>query len=116
MPPASLAVAGFLAVGLLALAIFGSARRLADLSLVGLVLFLIRFIFLLQYVPACWLLDVRFDVMCSAFAAASSHPLTLAQCFATLGSDRFGGLLGCWVSVVWFLFCSISLLKCMLAR
>ena len=53
---------------------------------------------------------------CWAFAAASVQPLTIAHCFKTLGSDRFDGLLVCWVFVVWFLFYSVPLLKCLLAR
>ena len=56
-------------------------------------------------------------VICSAVAAASPLPKTLlAHCFETLGSDRRGGLLGCWVMVLSFLFRSIVLLRCVLAR
>ena len=52
---------------------------------------------------ARWLLDVSVCVIRLAFAVASPQPLTLAHCFKTLGSDRFGGLLGCWVVGCWFL-------------
>ena len=50
-------------------------------------------------------LDVGLCVSRLVFAAASPQPLTLAQCFKTLGSDRFGGLLVCWALIVWFSFC-----------
>ena len=63
----------------------------------------------------CWFLDVSFHVICFAFAAASPQPLTPAHCFKTLGSDWLGGLLGCWVTVVDFLFRSVALLNCVLA-
>ena len=53
---------------------------------------------------ARWFLDLSFHVINLAFAAASPQPMTLAHCFETLGSGRFGGLLGRWVLVVWFLF------------
>ena len=31
-------------------------------------------------------------------------------------SDRLDGLLACWIFAVWFVFCQISLLECVLSR
>ena len=92
-----LAVAGFLVVALLALAIFWSAWLLAGSLDFCLVLGFRITRFLSKYVLAPWFLHVSFYVMCSAFVAASPQPLTLVHCFKTLGPDRYGGLLGRWV-------------------
>ena len=53
--------------------------------------------FLPQSVLARWFLDVSFYFMSLAFDVAPLRPLTLVHCFKTFGSDRFGGLLVCWV-------------------
>ena len=64
--------------------------------------------------PFC--LFVLFGGGGGAFAVASLQPMTTARCFKTVGANRFVGLLGCWVFVVWFRFDYFSLLTCVLAR
>ena len=46
-----------------------------------------------------------------ASAAASLQPLTILQCFKTLGSKLFDGLMVCWVCVVWFVIYEKIVLK-----
>ena len=65
---------------------------------------------------ARWFLDVSFHATLLAFAAASLQPLRVAHCFKTLGSNRFDGLLACWVFVVWVVFYQIPSLKYALTR
>ena len=51
-----------------------------------------------------------------AVGAGSLQPVTILLCSRTLGSERFDGLLVCWVFAVWFLFYCSPLLERVLAR
>ena len=89
LPPAPLAVAGFMVAGL-------AAWQYSD-RLAGLLECAVWFLFceysLLECLLARWFLDVSSQATFLAFAAASPQPLPLEHCFKALGSDRFDGLL-----------------------
>ena len=110
LPPSPLAAARFLGAGLV-------SSQYSD-RLAGLLVFCcLVFVWLVLSVGICaGLLVSRCHFPCHflVFAAASLQPSAIAHCFKALGSHRFGGLLGCWVSVVWFFV--LLKLKCMLAR
>ena len=98
LPPASLAIAGFLVAGLVA---WQYSDRLGYCWLVGFLLFGVCFAGSL-YCNVRKFLDASFHVISLALAVASLlvslQLLTIAHC------DRFDGLLRCCFFVVWFLF------------
>ena len=97
MPPAPLAIAGFLVAGLVA---WQYSDRFGYCWLVGLLLFGVCFAGSL-YCNVRKFLDASFHVICLALAVASL--LVSLQLLTTAHCDRFDGLLRCCFFVVWFL-------------
>ena len=95
LPPALLAIAGFLVDGLVA---WQYSDRFGYCWLVGFLLFGVCFAGSF-YCNVRSFLDVSFHVICLALAVVSLH--VSLQLLAIAHCDRFDGLLRCFL-VVWF--------------
>ena len=98
LPPAPLAVSGFMVAGLVA---WQYSDRLGYCWLVRFLLFGVCFAGSL-YCNVRKFLDASFHVICLALAVASL--LVSIQLLATAHCNQFDGLLRCFFFVVWFLF------------
>ena len=98
LPPAPLAIAGFLVAGLV---VWQYSDRLGYCWLVGFLLFGVCFAGSL-YCNVRKFLDASFHVICLALAAASL--LVSLRILTTAHCDQFDDVLRCCCFVVWFLF------------
>ena len=99
LPPAPLAIVGFLVAGLVA---WQYSDRLG--YLLACFVFAVWYLFCSFSLLQCAQVSgSEFHDICLASAVASLL-LTIAHCFKTLSSDRVGGLLRCYFCIVWCLF------------